>query len=108
VSRHHARAHVGVPAGDLGVLLDAAARHLGRGLLLLGWCAVLWGTLLLVSMGASVFTDGLDVVLGHLDPRGRPGLVPWVNFGCVVLAPLVWASVAVFLTGGRSAGSSSS
>jgi hypothetical protein len=105
VSRHYARAHVGVRAGDVGVLLDAARRHFGRGLLFLAWCAVLWGTLLFLSMAAAVFTDGLDVVLGNLDPRGRPGLVPWINFGCVVLAPLVWASVAMFLTGGRSSGS---
>jgi hypothetical protein len=100
------RVHAGVPAGDVGVLFDAARRHLGRGVLLLAWCAVLWGTLLLLSMAASVFTDGLDVVLGHLDPRGRSGVVPWINFGCVVLAPLVWASLAVFLTGGRSPRSS--
>jgi hypothetical protein len=106
VSRQHARVHAGIPAGDVGVLFEAARRHFGRGLLLLVWCAVLWGTLLLLSMAASVFTDGLDVVLGHLDPRGRPGLVPWLNFACVVLAPLAWASVAVFLTGGRSPRSS--
>jgi len=106
VSRHPARVHAGVPAGDVGVLFDAVRRHVGRGVLLLGWCAVLWGTLLLLSMAAAVFTDGLDVVLAHLDPRGRPGLVPWINFVSVVLAPLAWASVAVFLTGGRSAPSS--
>jgi hypothetical protein len=107
VSRHYARAPSGVPAGDLGVLFDAARRHLGRGLLLVGWCAVLWGTLLFLSMAAAVFTDGLDAIVGRLDPRGRSGLVPWINFSCVVLAPLVWASVAVFLTGGRSPRSSS-
>jgi hypothetical protein len=101
VSRHYARAHVGVRAGDVGVLLDAARRHFGRGLLFLAWCAVLWGTLLLLSMAGEVFSYGLDAVMTRLDPRGKTGLLPWINFGCVVLAPLVLGSLAIFLVGGR-------
>jgi hypothetical protein len=84
---------------SLFVLLNALWRLAGRALLLALWSAVIWGSLLLSSMAVSALSDGPGPVLDRLDPRGRPGLLPWINAACVFLTPFAWASVAFFLPG---------
>jgi hypothetical protein len=101
VSRHPVHADSASRGTNLFVLVNAIWRLAGRALLLALWCAVLWGTLLVVAMAVGAFSEGVDAVLSRLDPRGRPGLVPWINAACVALAPFAWASIALFLGGGR-------
>ena len=82
---------------------DGTFRAVARGLLLLGGCSLLWGTLLCLSLLSGALSDGPAVSLARLDPRGQPGLFPWLNAVCAVLAPLVWISVAGFVVaGGRT------
>ncbi len=73
---------------------DGLFRILARGLLLLAWSSVLWGTLLFLSLLTGVLSDGPAAVLARLDPRERPGLFPWINAACTVLAPFVWLLLA--------------
>jgi hypothetical protein len=102
VTRHGARSESAVRGTSLFVLVAAAWRLAGRAFLLAFWSAVLWGTLLLLSMAFGALAEGPGAVLPRVDPRGRPGLVPWMNAACVLLAPLTWLSVALFLVGGKA------
>ena len=97
MTRHGARSESAVRGTSLFVLVDAAWRLAGRAFLLAFWSAVLWGTLLLLSMAFVRLAEGPGAVLARVDPRGRPGLVPWMNAACVVLAPLAWLTVAIFV-----------
>jgi hypothetical protein len=76
---------------------DGLFRILARGLLLAALSSVLWGTLLFVSLLLASFADGPGVALARLDPRDEPGVVPWINAACVLLVPLSWISLAVFI-----------
>ena len=76
---------------------DGLFRIVARSLLLAGLSSVLWGTLLFVSLLTGSFSDGPGVALARLDPRGEPGVVPWINAACVLLAPVSWISLAVFI-----------
>jgi hypothetical protein len=76
---------------------DGMFRAVARGLLLLGWCSLLWGTLLCLSLLSGVLSDGPAAALARLDPRGHPGLFPWLNAVCAVFAPMAWISLAGFV-----------
>jgi len=80
---------------------DGVFRVLTRGLLLLAWCSVLWGTLLCLSLLSGVASDGPAAALARLDPRGRPDLFPWINAACALLAPVAWLGLAVVAASGE-------
>ena len=76
---------------------DGLLRTFARGLLLAAISSVLWGTLLIVSLLMVSFSDGPAVAFARLDPRGEPGVVPWINAACVLVALLAWVSLVAFI-----------
>ena len=70
------------------------ATTIERPLLFAFWVFVLWGTLLIVVFGVRVSSAGLDEAIASLWPQESDGLA-CANLGAVVLAALVWLTVAV-------------
>ncbi len=54
----------------------------------------MWGSLLFVSFIMACLSDGPGAAFARLDPQGEPGLFPWINAACALLAPLAWVSLA--------------
>ena len=79
-------------AGDVVDLLLGLRRQAGRGLFLIAWCLVLWGTLVFLSLLYDLVREGLPA-LRHFDPRTHDSLAAWVNVGCALVAPAVWLLV---------------
>ncbi len=71
-----------------------------RPLLLAFWAFVLWGTLLIAVFGVRVASEGLRDAVTSLWPE-RPDGLAQVNMGAVVLAALVWLTVAVLAVRAR-------
>jgi hypothetical protein len=92
-----------VPARGTAVGLEErrlAYRWLARGVLLVVWSLVAWGTLLLLATLARVADEGLRPALAHLLPSRGASVWAWLNalsaalalaVGVVVGGLLVWA-----------------
>jgi hypothetical protein len=65
-----------------------------RPLLFAFWAFVLWGSLLILVFGVRVASAGLSEATLGLWPEGADGLA-YANLGAVVLAALVWLTVAL-------------
>ncbi len=65
-----------------------------RPLLFVFWAFVLWGTLLIAVFGVRVASAGLGDAIASLWPRGADDLA-YANLAAVVVATLVWLTVAV-------------
>jgi hypothetical protein len=63
-----------------------------RPALLVAWCFVLWGTLLLVLVAIKTLQIGLGGAL-RAALGGEPGLYAWANASSIVLALVVWPTV---------------
>ena len=67
---------------------------MARALLLIGWMAVFWGSLLVLALVWKAITQGPSAAFLALLPA-RPDAWAWMNVACVVLAVCVWSLVAV-------------
>ena len=57
------------------------------------WAFVLWGSLLVLSLGAAAFEVGPRGALGRLLPERGRSLSSYLNAGAVLLALLAWGLV---------------
>jgi hypothetical protein len=68
---------------------------MARSLLLIGWMAVFWGSLLVLAFVWKTITQGPGAAFLALLPA-RPDAWAWINLACAVLAVCVW-SLAAFV-----------
>jgi hypothetical protein len=81
---------------------DFLVATLSRPLLFAFWAFVLWGTLLILVFGVRVASASLAEAVASLWPERADGLA-YANLGAVVLATLVWLTVAVIAVRSRRA-----